>query len=110
MSGSEANGHDANVKRRLDRIIADAGRHLEPGGRLVFTLFGFLGLKAARAKLEAAGLEPAVIASETQTFPRIGYERLEHIRSLDAESTLPRIGLPATVERHVVQGVKRIGA
>ena len=34
------------------------------------------------------------------------YERLEHIRALDVEGTLPRSGWPATVERYVVQGTK----
>ncbi|HET8533788.1 MAG TPA: HemK2/MTQ2 family protein methyltransferase, partial [Methylomirabilota bacterium] len=35
----------------LDRVIAGAPAHLRPGGRLVFTLFGFLGIKAALGKL-----------------------------------------------------------
>lgn len=91
----------------LDRVIAGAPAHLRPGGRLVFTLFGFLGIKAALGKVADAGLEPVILAQETQGFPRIGYERLEHIRALDAEGTLPRGGRPATVERYVVQGTKR---
>jgi release factor glutamine methyltransferase len=90
----------------LDRVIAGAPAHLAPGGRVVFTLFGFLGVKAALAKLAAAGLEPSVLGQETQAFPRIGYERLDHIRALDAEATLPPAGLPATVERYVLQGVR----
>ena len=92
--------------RLLDRVIAGAPAHLRPGGRLVFTLFGFLGIKAALGKLADAGLEPAVLGQETQAFPRIGYERFEHIRAHDAEGTLPRSGWPATVERYVVQGTK----
>jgi methylase of polypeptide subunit release factors len=91
----------------LDRVIAGAPAHLEPGGRLVFTMFGFLGPKAACARLEAAGLEPSIVARETQGFPRIGYERLEHIRGLDAEATLPAVGMPATAERLLVQGLRR---
>jgi release factor glutamine methyltransferase len=87
----------------LDRVIAGAPRHLVPGGRLIFTLFGFLGPKAGCAKLEAAGLTPAIIGSEIQSFPRIGYERLEHIRAHDRESTLPA-GIPETVERFAIQG------
>jgi release factor glutamine methyltransferase len=90
----------------LDRVIAGAPAHLEPGGRLIFTMFAFLGLKGALDRLQAAGLEPSVLARETQSFPRIGYERLDHIRALDVEGTLPPIGLPSTVERFVVQGIQ----
>jgi len=89
----------------LDRVIRGAPAHLSPGGRLVFTIFAFLGRKAAFARLEAVGLKPEILDSETQSFPRIGYERLDHIRSLDSEGVLPRVGLPRTVERFVVQGV-----
>jgi release factor glutamine methyltransferase len=88
----------------LDRIIAGAPAHLRPDGRLVFTIFAFLGRKTAFAKVEAAGLVPRVLASETQSFPRIGYERLDHLRALDAEHTLGAAGLPATVERLVIEG------
>jgi release factor glutamine methyltransferase len=88
----------------LDRVIASARAHLEPGGRLVFTIFDFLGRKTAFAKLEAAGLVPSIVATETQPFPRIGYERLDHIRALDAEATLPRVGPPKSVERLMIQG------
>jgi release factor glutamine methyltransferase len=87
----------------LDRIIAGAPVHLVPGGRLVFTIFAFLGRKAALARCEAAGLVPRIVASETQAFPRIGYERLEHLRALDTEGTLAR-GIPDHVERFVVEG------
>ena len=90
----------------LDRAIQGAPRHLAAGGRLVFTIFAFLGQKAAMSKLEATGLAPRIVAREVQAFPRIGYERLDHIRSLDAEGTLARTGLPKTVERFVVQGTK----
>jgi release factor glutamine methyltransferase len=91
----------------LDRVIAGAPAHLNPGGRLVFTLFAFLGVKTALGKLADAGFEPSILAQETQGFPRIGYERLDHIRALDVEATLPQSGLPVTVERYVMQGVKR---
>jgi HemK-related putative methylase len=87
----------------LDRIIAGAPAHLVPGGRLVTSIFAFLGRKAAFAKLEAAGLTPQVIGTETQSFPRIGYERIEHLRALDAEGTLPP-GMPERVERFVLEG------
>jgi hypothetical protein len=88
----------------LDRIIAGAPAHLAPGGRLVFSIFAFLGRKTAFAKIEAAGLVPAVVASETQAFPRIGYERLDHLRALDAERTLPGSGVPTAVERLLIEG------
>jgi release factor glutamine methyltransferase len=88
----------------LDRVIAGARGHLRPGGRLVFTIFAFLGRKTAYARLEAAGLVPSILASEIQPFPRIGYERLEHIRAVEPEATVPATGAPATVERFVVQG------
>lgn len=87
----------------LDRLIAGAPVHLVPGGRLVFTIFAFLGRKAAFAKCEAAGLTPRIVASETQSFPRIGYERLDHLRGLDAEGTLT-VGMPERVERFVIEG------
>jgi release factor glutamine methyltransferase len=87
----------------LDRVIADAGGHLRPGGRLVFSLFAFLGRKTAFAKLERQGFVPAVLATEAQAFPRIGFERLEHLRGLDHEGTLPP-GVPTSVERLLIQG------
>lgn len=87
----------------LDAIIAGAPAHLRPGGRLLFTIFAFLGRKAAFARLEAAGLDPRLVASEVQGFPRLGYERLDHLRALDAEGTLPA-GVPTTVERFLLEG------
>jgi HemK-related putative methylase len=54
----------------LDRIIAGAPGHLRAGGRLVFTIFAFLGRKTAFAKVEAAGLTPSVLATETQAEDR----------------------------------------
>ena len=87
----------------LDRVIAQAPAHLAPGGRLVFTIFEFLGCKSAFARLEAAGLTPRIIASEVQSFPRIGFERLEHLRAVDGEATLPA-GMPDRVERFVIEG------
>jgi len=86
----------------LDRLIAGAPAHLAPGGRLVFTIFAFLGRKAAFAKCEAAGLTPRIVAGEAQSFPRIGYERLDHLRGLDAEGTLAS-GMPEHVERFVIE-------
>ena len=90
----------------LDRIIAGASQHLAPRGRLVFTIFDFLGLKTALAKVEAAGLVPSVLARETQAFPRIGYERLEHLRAMDREAVLPS-GRPMSVERLMIEGRAR---
>lgn len=88
----------------LERVIREAPGHLNPGGRLVFTLFAFLGIERAQATLRAAGLEPVVVDCQPQSFPRIGYERLDYLRRLDAESTIPRDALPRTVDRYVVAG------
>ena len=91
----------------LDRVIDGAAAHLERNGRLVFSIFEFLGLKHAHAKLERAGFTSRVVASETQSFPRIGYERLDHLRLIDREATLPARGLPRTVERYIIEGTRR---
>jgi release factor glutamine methyltransferase len=88
----------------LDRVIDGARDHLTPRGRLVFTIFDFLGRKTAFAKVEAAGLVPSVVASEIQDFPRIAHERLEHLRALDREGTLAAAGRPERVERLVIEG------
>jgi release factor glutamine methyltransferase len=88
----------------IDRIVAGAPEHLRPGGRLVFSIFAFLGLKRAFTALEARGLTPSILAREVQSFPRLGYERLAHLRAIDTEATLPRHDVPTTVERFVIQG------
>jgi release factor glutamine methyltransferase len=90
----------------LDRVIEGAPAHLEGGGRLTFSIFAFLGLKKAQAKLEAAGFIPTIIARETQSFPRIGYERLDHLRAIDREATLPARDLPRTVDRYIIEGTR----
>ena len=91
----------------LDNVIKGAPVHLRPGGRLVFTLFGFLGPKRALQKIEEAGLIPEIIAREAQVFPRIGYERIEYLRLIDDEGTIvPPAGLPKTVERLILSGTK----
>src|SRR5687767_1552000 len=88
----------------LDRVIREPPAYLEPGGRLVFLLFGFLGVERARRRLRDAGLEPHIVAREPHRFPRIGYERLDFLRALDAEETIPRAALPTTVDRYVMMG------
>jgi release factor glutamine methyltransferase len=90
----------------LDRVIAGAHAHLRPGGRLLVTVFAFLGERRGLARLEAAGLAPRVAARETHPFPRLGYERLEHLRTHDAEAALPR-GVPRTVDRLLLEGRRR---
>jgi release factor glutamine methyltransferase len=89
----------------LDRIIHEAPTYLKPQGRLVFTLFGFLGVERALGRLRAAGLAPRVLAREERPIPRIARERLEHIRSMDVEAILPA-GRPATCPRLVLCGQK----
>src|SRR5207253_2594537 len=99
-------GRGADGWALLDRVIDGAPAHLERHGRVVFSIFEFLGLKAAHEKLERAGFTPRVLARETQSFPRIGYERLDHLRSIDREATLPAHGLPRTVERYIIEGIR----
>jgi hypothetical protein len=89
----------------LDRIIHQAPEYLKPQGRLVFTLFGFLGIGRAEETLRAAGLRPRILAHEEQAFPRIARERLEYIRSLGDEGALPP-GRPTKCSRLVLCGQK----
>ena len=89
----------------LARIIREAPAHLAPGGRLAVTLFGFLGVERALAQFRAAGLAPRILAREIQPFPRLARERLEHIRRLDGDGTLPA-GRPAVCSRYVICGEK----
>jgi release factor glutamine methyltransferase len=89
----------------LDRIIKESPTHLNPQGRLVFTLFGFLGVERAQEKLRAAGFEPAILAREEQPFPRLARERLEYIRSVSpADALLER--QPSTCLRWILCGKK----
>ncbi|RPI01647.1 MAG: methyltransferase domain-containing protein [Zetaproteobacteria bacterium] len=89
----------------LDRIIRECPSFLKPGGRLVFTLFGFLGVEQALERLRAAGLQPSIVARDDQSLPRLARERLEHIRSVSPDSTRLE-GRPSTCERLVVCGHK----
>lgn len=89
----------------LDRIIRESPPHLKPYGRLVFTLFGFLGVERGMERLRASGLDPQIVAREEQPFPRLARERLEHIRSISLEGTLPE-GRPTTCLRLIVCGTK----
>ena len=90
----------------LDRAIRGAPSHLNAGGRVIVTIFDFLGQKRALRTIEEAGLTPAIIARETQAFPRLGYERIDYLRSIDDEGTLPSSGSPPTVERLMLCGTK----
>ena len=90
----------------LDRVIREAPAHLKQGGQLVFTLFDFLGEQNAFRRLKEAGLSPVIIARESQLFTRLARERLDHIRLVDAERTLPPTGTPVTCERLVISGRK----
>lgn len=105
-AGDEATADDAGPDgwAILDRVIRDAPTHLKPGGQLVFTLFDFLGEQNGLRRLKEVGLSPAVLAQEILPFPRLGRERMEHIRSVNAEGTLPPTGIPATCKRLVICG------
>jgi release factor glutamine methyltransferase len=87
----------------LDRIIREAPGYLKPWGRLVFTLYDFLGIQRALDNLRTAGLEPRVLARETQRFPRLARERLDYLRGLDPTGVLPP-GKPPQCVRMVLCG------
>ncbi len=89
----------------LDRIIRECPPSLKPGGRLVFTLFGFLGVERGLERLRDARLEPRVLARENQPFPRLARERLEHIRAVCGAGALPE-GRPVSCERLILCGIK----
>jgi release factor glutamine methyltransferase len=91
----------------LNRIIQEGPAYLAPGGRLAFTLFGFLGVEQALEKLRAAGLVPSVLARDEQPFPRIARERLEYIRGVSPEAASLE-GRPAMCARLVVCGAKPV--
>jgi release factor glutamine methyltransferase len=90
----------------LDRIIKESSLHLKPQGRLVFTLFDFLGVERAVEKLRAAGFTPRILARDEQPFPRLARERLEYIRSVTpgCDGLASR---PATCQRLVLCGQKQ---
>jgi release factor glutamine methyltransferase len=102
-SGVDNGGRDGWLL--LDRIIRDSPFHLRPGGRLVFTLFAFLGVEQAMERLRGVGLQPRIVAREEQPVPRLARERLEHIRSVSPHGAL-LTGRPAACERLVVCGHK----
>ncbi len=85
----------------LDRIILEAPTYLKPQGRLVLTVFGFLGAQKALQMLQVAGLESRILAREEHPFPRIARGRLGHIRTRNTEGILPA-GRPATCPRLVL--------
>lgn len=111
--GREAGGDEATADDGgsdgwafLDRVIREAPAYLKPGGQLVFSLFDFLGERNAFARLKEVGLTPLVIARESQPFPRLARERLDHISSIDAEGALSPTGVPATCSRLAISGRK----
>jgi len=106
--GAEAAADDAGRDgwAILDRVIREAPAHLKPGGQLVFTLFDFLGEQSAFRRLKEIGLSPALLDRESQPFPRLARERVDHIRSVAAERAFPMTGIPATCERLVISGRK----
>ncbi len=91
----------------LGPIIERAPAYLNPGGRLVFTLFGFLGVSRALSRLARAGLRGAVLVREEQPFPRLARERLPYLRRLGMQddAALPP-GCPGTCERLVLSAEK----
>jgi release factor glutamine methyltransferase len=89
----------------LDRIIQESPPRLAPRGRLIFTLFEFLGVERGMERLRAVGLEAQIVARGAQPFPRLARERLEHIRSVCGADAIPE-GRPVTCERLILCGTK----
>ena len=89
----------------LERIIRESPPYLKAGGRLVFTLFDFLGVERGMERLRQAGLAPRVVAREEQSFPRLARERLEYIRCVSPESA-GLAGRPSTCPRLILCGRK----
>ncbi len=90
----------------LDQVLREAPEHLRPGGRLLFTCFAFLGIRRALGKVAAAGLTGRIVGRELHPFPRVGLERLDHIRAWDEEGTIREEGGRLFIERLVVGGAK----
>ena len=103
-AAADDGGHDGWAI--LDQVIREAPVYLKPGGQLVFTLLDFLGEQNAFRRVKEAGLSPVIIGRESQPFPRLARERLDHIRLVDAEQALPLSGTPVTCERLVISGRK----
>lgn len=89
----------------LDRIIQESPPRLAPRGRLIFTLFEFLGVERGMERLRAVGLEAQIVARGAQPFPRLARERLDHIRSVCGADAIPE-GRPVTCERLILCGTK----
>jgi release factor glutamine methyltransferase len=89
----------------LDRIIQESPRYLSPGGRLVFTLFEFLGVEKGMERLRAVGLDAQILARGVQPFPRLARERLDHIRAVCGGDAI-REGRPVSCERLILCGTK----
>jgi release factor glutamine methyltransferase len=71
-------GHDGRVV--LDRLIAEAPRHLQPGGTLLVVHSELCGTDATLDGLRAAGLDPQVVARHRGPLGPLMRDRVDHLR------------------------------
>jgi release factor glutamine methyltransferase len=68
-------------RRFLDRLIADAPRHLRPGGALLVVHSSICGVEETQERMADAGLEPSVVRSERGPLGPIVRARLPELRA-----------------------------
>jgi release factor glutamine methyltransferase len=68
----------------IDPICDAASAHLKPGGAILIVHSSLCGIEATVARLNAAGLEADVVASERGPLGPLMLERVEHLESIGA--------------------------
>ncbi|MBJ7455671.1 MAG: methyltransferase [Thermoleophilia bacterium] len=65
----------------IDRICADAWRHLRPGGAVLMVHSAIVGVRRTMAALQAGGLEPTVVARHRGEMGPLVRERAAALRA-----------------------------
>jgi release factor glutamine methyltransferase len=68
----------------LDRLLAEAPRHLHPGGTVLVVHSEICGTDATLTALRAAGLRPEIVARHRGPLGPLMRERVEHLRAQGA--------------------------
>jgi release factor glutamine methyltransferase len=71
-------GRDGRIV--LDRLIAEAPRHLRPGGTLLVVHSEICGIDATLGALLAAGLDPEIAARHRGPLGPLMRDRIDHLR------------------------------